>query len=118
MESLAYIFIYFLRGRLPWQGRPGAQRELSSEWIMKKKVTTTTDELCVGLPIEFAIFLDYARALKHDQRPDYQYLHTMFSQLYHREGHLSDSIFDWSAMQIDKHGTEYILAKPIAKGRK
>jgi serine/threonine protein kinase len=78
IESLAYILIYFMRGSLPWQGTKSDKRQA---YVRKKKLSITPDELCHGLPIEFQQCLQYARSLEFSQRPDYQYLRTLFADL-------------------------------------
>lgn len=45
---------------------------------MEKKMTTPTDLLCRGIPNEFGIFLNYTRALRFDDKPDYSYLRKLF----------------------------------------
>jgi serine/threonine protein kinase len=78
IESLAYLLIYFLQGSLPWQGGKGNKREL---FVQRKKQNMPVDVICKGLPEEFGHLLKYARALKFSERPDYDYLRKLFSNL-------------------------------------
>lgn len=96
MESLGYVFMYFLRGSLPWQGLKAATKKQKYDRIMEKKMTTPTEFLCRGFPKEFAIYLNYARSLRFDDKPDYTYLRKLFRDLFVREGFSYDYIFDWS----------------------
>ena len=41
----------------------------------------TPSTLCEGLPAGFEEFLNYARSLEFKQKPDYQYLRSLFSCL-------------------------------------
>lgn len=66
---------------------------------MEKKMTTQTDLLCRGFPNEFGIFLNYTRALRFDDKPDYSYLRKLFRDLFVREGFQYDYVFDWSVQQ-------------------
>ena len=50
LESLGHVFMYFLRGSLPWQGLKAATNKQKYEKIGEKKQTTPIKELCDGLP--------------------------------------------------------------------
>jgi serine/threonine protein kinase len=78
IESLAYILIYLMRGSLPWQGTKGEKRQAN---VRKKKLTMNPEVLCDGLPIAFKKCLQYARSLEFSERPDYQYLRGLFTDL-------------------------------------
>jgi len=45
--------MYFLRGRLPWQGLKAENKQLKYEMIANVKQTTAPEELCKGFPEEF-----------------------------------------------------------------
>lgn len=88
--------MYFLRGSLPWQGLKAATKKQKYDRIMEKKMTTPTEYLVRGFPNEFAIFLNYCRSLRFDDKPDYSYLRKLFRDLFVREGFAYDYVFDWS----------------------
>lgn len=67
MISIAYILVYFLKGRLPWQGR-----QKSTDEIATMKIETSNEELCKDLPKEFNDMLKYLSALRFSEEPDYQ----------------------------------------------
>ena len=50
MESLGHVFMYFLRGGLPWQGLKAATNKQKYEKIGEKKQSTAIDILCEGFP--------------------------------------------------------------------
>ena len=59
-------------------------------------MTTPTESLARGFPNEFAIYLNYTRSLRFDDKPDYSYLRKLFRDLFVREGFQYDYLFDWS----------------------
>ena len=64
LESLGYVFMYFLRGSLPWQGLRANTKKQKYQKIMEKKMATPIDLLCKGFPDEFRIYFEYCRALR------------------------------------------------------
>ena len=118
LESLAYVLMYFLRGALPWQGLKAATKKQKYDRIMEKKMTTPTDLLCRGFPSEFGIFLNYTRALRFDDKPDYSYLRKLFRDLFVREGYQYDYVFDWSVQRGAQEEGQGSSSKPGAPRRK
>ena len=56
LEALGHVFMYFLRGGLPWQGLKAATNKQKYEKIGEKKQTTPIKELCEGFPGMFLRF--------------------------------------------------------------
>ena len=56
-ESVAYMLIYFLKGKLPWQGLKANDKRTKYGLILETKLKTPIATLCDGLPKEFAEFL-------------------------------------------------------------
>ena len=50
LESLGYVFMYFNRGSLPWQGLKAQTKRQKYERISEKKMATGVEELCKGFP--------------------------------------------------------------------
>lgn len=94
--------MYFCRGSLPWQGLKAATKKQKYDRIMEKKMTTPTELLCRGFPNEFAIYLNYTRSLRFDDKPDYSYLRKLFRDLFVREGFQYDYVFDWTIFKYEK----------------
>ncbi len=53
LEALGHVFMYFLRGGLPWQGLKAATNKQKYEKIGEKKQTTAIKELCEAFPGEY-----------------------------------------------------------------
>jgi hypothetical protein len=56
-ESIAYMLIYFLKGKLPWQGVKEENKREKRKRVHRIKEQTSIKSLCEGLPSEFATFL-------------------------------------------------------------
>lgn len=84
LESLGYVFMYFIRGSLPWQGLKANTKKQKYEKIMEKKMNTPIEVLCKGYPAEFRAYFEYCRALRFDDKPDYAYLKRLFKELFFR----------------------------------
>lgn len=100
LEGLGYIFMYFLRGSLHWQGLGGDNRKERHEKIMQCKMETSINTLCQSFPAEFALYINYCRNLRFEERPDYAYLKRMFKDLFFRENYQYDYIFDWTVLNF------------------
>ena len=111
MGSLGYVMLYFCRGSLPWQGLKAATKKQNYDRIMEKKMTTPTEVLCRGFPNEFAIYLNYTRSLRFDDKPDYSYLRKIFRDLFVREGFQYDYVFDWTVYKYQKNAQAIAQAK-------
>ena len=92
LESLAYMLVYLLKARLPWQGLHSGDKYAA---IAKVKMQTSVDELCAGTPREFAVFVDQVRSLRFDDTPDYAFYRKLFRQLFLRQGFQFDGVYDW-----------------------
>lgn len=95
LESLGFVLMYFNRGSLPWQGLPAKTKKEKYEKIRDKKLSTSIEALTKGYPEEFAIYLNYCRSLKFEEKPDIGYLRKLFKDLFYRMGYEYDFVFDW-----------------------
>eukprot|EP01066_Platyproteum_vivax_P011131 Platyproteum_vivax@DN5047_c0_g1_i1.p1 len=100
LEAVGYVLMYFNRGSFPWQGIKAATKNEKYHKIMERKMNTPVEALCKSFPSEFAIYLNYCRALRFEDRPNYQYLRRLFMDLFKREGYEYDGVFDWSNLKI------------------
>eukprot|EP01054_Gregarina_sp_Poly1_P003881 Gregarina_sp_Poly_1__3880@NODE_215_length_11293_cov_58_142259_g191_i0_p4_GENE_NODE_215_length_11293_cov_58_142259_g191_i0NODE_215_length_11293_cov_58_142259_g191_i0_p4_ORF_typecomplete_len358_score46_69Pkinase/PF00069_25/2_5e40Pkinase_Tyr/PF07714_17/1_5e23Pkinase_fungal/PF17667_1/6_8e16Kdo/PF06293_14/1e10Kinaselike/PF14531_6/1_5e10RIO1/PF01163_22/4_1e07WaaY/PF06176_11/1_5e05WaaY/PF06176_11/1_1e03APH/PF01636_23/0_00029YrbLPhoP_reg/PF10707_9/0_018FTA2/PF13095_6/0_018_NODE_215_length_11293_cov_58_1 len=114
LESLAYIFFYFLHGSLPWQGLKAVSKKDKYEKIMEIKMHTPIDQLCRNAPRELGEYLRYCRHLTFWERPDYMHCRRMLKELFFREAYVYDFIFDWMKGASDDDFPQNGLA-PIRK---
>jgi hypothetical protein len=61
-----------------------ATKKQKYERISEKKMGTPIEALCQNYPSEFATYLQYCRALRFEETPDYTHLRTVFANLYKR----------------------------------
>ena len=79
MESIGYMFIYLLKGSLPWQGmRQHKDKGKGLDKVGEIKMYTSLDVLCNGLPSCFKDYLSHCKKLKFDETPNYEYLKNLF----------------------------------------
>ncbi|ERF75629.1 hypothetical protein EPUS_04609 [Endocarpon pusillum Z07020] len=90
LESLGYMLLYFLRGSLPWDHLKTADYTQLKELILERKRTIGLEDLCEGLPWEFAAYFRHIRSLGFDDKPNYSYLRKIFRNLFVREGFAHD----------------------------
>ena len=95
LESLAYMFIYFLNGKLPWQGFTRPNNADRFDKICQKKIEVSPEELCKDNPKEFAAFLTYTRCLNFDEEPNYSYWREVFQGVARENCIFYDGEFDW-----------------------
>ena len=92
LEAVGYVLLYFLRGKLPWQGLHVKSKEDRYHKIMEIKMKTTPNELCLGFPKEFEYYVEYCRKLEYEDDPDYTYLKNLFNNILKNDIEL---VYDW-----------------------
>ncbi|CAB87367.1 serine/threonine protein kinase (CK1 family) Cki2 [Schizosaccharomyces pombe] len=102
LESLGHVFMYFLRGSLPWQGLKAANNKHKYEKISEKKQSTSISELCAGFPNEFSKYMTYVRSLEFDEEPDYAFLQELFDDVLRANGDTNDGVYDWMLLNDGK----------------
>lgn len=95
LESLAYVWAFFLRGSLPWQGVAARNRDEKFAQIRDMKKQMRSAELFEGFPKEFERYLDYVRGMRKDELPKYERVRDVFKKLAMQSGITYDFEFDW-----------------------
>lgn len=102
MESLGYTLVYFARGSLPWQGIKATTEDEQDRKIGQMKERMSGEEICEGLPIEFAKYINYTRSLRFGEKLNYTRLRRDFNRLFVRMGFKYDKVFDWTQRLFDE----------------
>jgi len=96
IEALGYMMIYLMKGHLPWQGMVNSNPNKKYDKIKKLKINTKLEDLCLGLHEETIKFIQYARDMKFDDKPNYHYLRQLLRKMAMKNGEKMDyNRFDW-----------------------
>lgn len=117
LEALGHMFMYFLRGSLPWQGLKAETLKERYQKIGDTKRATAVEVLCEGYPDEMATYLRYVRRLDFFETPNYDYLRKLFQDLFEKKSYVNDGEFDWTGKQMQgKQRTAWIEQPPRQGG--
>ena len=95
MESLAYVILYFFKGKLPWQGLKHKDKNEKYAKIKEMKMSITPEKLCEGIPQEFAQYLTMVKKLGFEEEPEYKKYIQMFNNLFKEKEFEMDYLYDW-----------------------
>jgi len=95
LESIGYLIIYFMKGKLPWQIMKGSNKEDKYLKIYNIKNNISPEILCNSLPYEIIEYIKYVKKLDFEQLPDYNYLRGLFKTILKRLGYGEDIFFSW-----------------------
>ncbi|OLP83536.1 Peroxisomal bifunctional enzyme [Symbiodinium microadriaticum] len=95
LGSIGYVLLYFLRGKLPWQGINHRDKKKRKKRIGKRKAATSHQDLCKSFPKEFVQYLEYCDSLGFKDKPDYDHLRSLFRKAASRHQLDFDWQFDW-----------------------
>ena len=105
LESMIYILIYFLKGKLPWQDVKAKQKEERHKLISELKSKVTIESLCENLPSEFAELLTYVKNLEFDEKPIYSkfyaFFHNLIEKLNKEMIEEKDYSYIWETLLVD-----------------
>ena len=96
LESVGYMLLYFLRGKLPWSGQKVANEKELNRVVCDIKQRTPLEELCLGHPPEFLKYLKYAQSLDFYDNPDYDNMRRWFKVMFNKQGLKDDGVYDWN----------------------
>ncbi|CCH46956.1 Casein kinase I [Wickerhamomyces ciferrii] len=116
LEALGHVFFYFLRGQLPWQGLKAPTNKQKYEKIGEKKRTTVVNDLSIGLPNQFAIYLETVRKLSFEETPNYEGYRQLLLSALTDIGETADGKYDWMKLNGGKGWDLSINKKPNLHG--
>lgn len=77
LESLLYMLIYFLKGKLPWDGLDIANIKEKIKEIGKLKQKLDFKQTFAAFPSELVEFAENIKGLRFEQEPNYKFLRTL-----------------------------------------
>jgi serine/threonine protein kinase len=117
LEALGHVFLYFLRGALPWQGIKANTNKEKYEKIGERKERVLIPELCAGFPEEFARYMEYVRSLGFEEKPKYETLKGLFRTLLAKLGPEA-AVPDWDrkGICVERGATAFTSRATVAPG--
>lgn len=103
LESLGYVLVFFLKGKLPWMNLEGATKEEKHCKIAETKMKTSLIDLCKGLPQQFLQYFEYIKELNFTKLPSYSYLRKLFRTYLMTNIAHNDLKFDWETENDSKN---------------
>ena len=105
LESLLYILIYFLKGKLPWQDVKAKNKEERYKVIQQIKTKVSIESLCENIPSEFAELLIYIKSLEFNAKPNYYKFYFCFqsiiNKLHFEQTQEKNYNYIWEKMLVD-----------------
>ena len=97
LESIGYMLIHLATGNLPWKGLKLKSLNTKKNYLemLYLKNFTHPEEICKGLPPEFAQYLKYCKKLNFEQDPNYDYLRSLFINILTKNNLINDLKFSW-----------------------
>lgn len=90
MESLAYVWLFLLKGTVPWVNVEGNTLNEKHDRMCLMKLKSNPDQLFKDLPSEFATYLKEVRKLRFQDEPNYARYRKLFYDAFIRLGYKFD----------------------------
>jgi len=87
--------LYFLKGKLPWQGLKAKTKKEKYDMIRDMKANISMETVCKGCPEEFHTYMKMCQKLDFTDTPDYGAMRKVFKDLFVKENLECDYLFDW-----------------------
>ena len=93
LESIGYMLIYLIKGKLPWDSIKVDNKRSSYLKLSLYKKNLEPEILCRNLPKEFAEYIRYVKNLNFEDEPDYNYVKNLFRIMLRKQGIEENRIF-------------------------
>lgn len=113
MESIGYLLVYMMKGKLPWQGIKAKNKDEKYSKIKEQKINLPLKDLCSNMPVEFSNYINYCRNLNFDEKPNYRMVKRWFKELFYKEGFDYDSVYDWILIPLRNSNTQFFTCLPL-----
>ncbi|KAF9475736.1 putative casein kinase [Pholiota conissans] len=95
MEGIGNVLLYLLHGQLPWQGIFAPDIAAKMLRIGEMKRGKAFDDFLAQYPSAFSLFFKHCRSLKFEDKPDYEYLRSLFREAMAKNGWDYDWEYEW-----------------------
>ena len=103
LESIGYMLIYLIKGKLPWSEYLNKELGERFEIIFNIKRNISNEVLCKDLPSEMCEYMNNVKALKFDEEPNYNELKKLFISILDNMNEKYDLKFSWSKKKVKKN---------------
>ena len=103
LESIGYMLIYLIKGKLPWSEYLNKELGERFEIIFNIKRNISNEVLCKDLPSEMCEYMNYVKALKFDEEPNYNELKKLFISILDNMNEKYDLKLSWSKKKVKKN---------------
>ena len=103
IESACYIIIYFLNGKLNWDGIKCKTKEEKIQKIMEKKEEFKNNKEYKKLPQTFSQIFQYVYHLGFEEKPNYEYIFGIISkglEKFEGESNYEKTLYDWQSIEF------------------
>jgi len=103
IESACYIIIYFLIGKLNWDGIKCKTKEEKIHKIMEKKEEFKNNKEYKKLPTPFSQIIQYTYNLSFEEKPNYDYIFGIINkglEQFENESNYEKTLYDWQSIEF------------------
>ncbi|PYH92908.1 kinase-like protein [Aspergillus ellipticus CBS 707.79] len=89
LESLGYVLLDLLLGRLPWSDEKDGT-------LTAHKLGIDIPTLCAGAPPAFQKLFEEVKRVRYNEMPNYNRLRKLFNTAFRQAGYKYDNVYDWT----------------------